>query len=838
MTDPHALPAAEVCERLGVNAERGLPGHEVGRRLAEHGRNELPERPPPSWLELLLRQLRDALVLLLLGAAVVAIAVGDGLNAILIVTIVAVNTVLGAVQEGRAESAVAAVQRLLPERAHALRDGAVRELEAAELVPGDVVVLKAGDHVPADGRIVEARDAEIDESLLTGESMPVGKSAEPPVPLDAPLAERSTMAYTGATVARGQARVAVTATGAATEAGKTAALGIGESPPTPLQQRLDRLAASLLRAIIAICLLLAALSWAYGDSPADALLIGVSLAVAAVPEGLAVVVTVTAALGVRRLARRRGIVRRLRAVETLGSVSVICSDKTGTLTTNRMVVDRAHALPGAGEQHPELALLSAAVLASDPSEDPEDRAIAAFAGDHGLDLDELSGSLHVVGGRPFDSERKRMSVVVEHPDGRRISYVKGAPEAILPHVVSEEARRELETVAQGWAAEGVRVLVVASRKLDGDAEDGEESLDAIGAIGMWDPPRETAAPSVEAARAAGIRTVMVTGDHPRTAAAIASLIGIGRHRGPRVVSGPELDRMDDAELRRRIVDVDVFARVVPAHKLRVVKCLVDAGEVVAVTGDGVNDVPALRASHVGVAMGQGGTHAAIDAADVVLADNDFGTIVIAVEEGRTIYRNILRFLQFLLAGNAGEVMAFALAVPAGLGAPLTVAQILLVNLLFDGPPAVALGMDPADRSVMRQRPRPLSEGVLEPIRRSLAIGGIATGIAVFASFLVGHSIDDDLGVTMAFATLAFSRLLYVFTIRGEGWPWRGGRNPALIAAAATSGLIASAVLVVRPLHDAFGVVPMAPWQLAVALSLALLPAVVTETAKALRRRAR
>jgi Ca2+-transporting ATPase len=407
---------------------------------------------------------------------------------------------------------------------------------------------------------------------------------------------------------------------------------------------------------------------------------------------------------------------------------------------------------------------------------------------------------------------------------------------ILPLVASDAAREELATVAQAWSAEGVRVLLVGVREIEDEGDDWEDRLVARGAVGMWDPPRASAAPSVHAARSAGIRAVMVTGDHPRTASAVATLCGIGGEDGPRVLSGPELDDLDDEQLRERVRDVDVFARVVPAHKLRVVQTLVDSGEVVAVTGDGVNDVPALRASHVGVAMGQGGTDAAIDAADVVLADNDFATIVTAVEEGRTIYRNILRFLQFLLAGNAGEVLAFALAVPAGLGAPLTVPQILLVNLLFDGPPAVALGVDPADPSVMDERPRPLSEGVLEPIRRNLLIGGLATGLAVFASFLIGREQDAELATTMAFATLAFSRLLYVFSVRGRDWLWRGGRNPALVVAAAASGVIASCVLLLRPLHDVFDVVPMAPSEILVALVLALIPAGAMELAKALRRR--
>jgi P-type Ca2+ transporter type 2C len=572
VTTAHARSAGEVAAELDTDPGRGLAGDEAAARLGRYGRNELPERPPPTWLELIVRQLRDALVLLLLGAAAISIAVGDPLDSALIVAIVVLNTILGAVQEGRAESAAAAVRALLPARAHAVRDGAVRELDAAELVPGDVVVLKAGDHVPADGRVVEAHDADVDESLLTGESMPVSKRADPAVDEATPLAERATMAYSGTTVARGQARLVVTATGTETEAGRTAELGTGAAPATPLQQRLDRLAASLLRAIIAVCLVLTLLSWAHGEELTDALLTGVSLAVAAVPEGLAVVVTLTSALGVRRLARRRGIVRRLRAAETLGSVSVICTDKTGTLTTNRMAVDRVQAVTDDQSEDPETMLLVAGVLASDPSADPEDQAIATYASERGVPVDELHANAHVVGGHPFDSERKRMSVVIEDDEGRRTSYVKGAPEVILPRIASDEARTELERVAREWSSQGVRVLVVGARELEDESADEEDRLAARGAIGMWDPPRESAPPSVEAARRAGIRPVMVTGDHPRTAAAVAKLCGIGADGGPRVVSGPELTGTADMRevlTRAEAGDADaVLARDVYLHRLR------------------------------------------------------------------------------------------------------------------------------------------------------------------------------------------------------------------------------------------------------------------------------
>ncbi|HSJ17209.1 MAG TPA: cation-transporting P-type ATPase [Solirubrobacterales bacterium] len=832
----HALAGGAAARAFGTDPARGLRASEVAARQRRFGPNALPEPQPPSAVALVARQFRDAIVLLLVGAASVSLALGELLDGAVIASIVVVNALLGAVQEGRAETAARAVRTLLSPTAIVVRDGAAAEVDATELVPGDVVVLSAGDRVPADGRLLEAARLEINESAMTGESVPAAKRAEPPAPRDASPADRVTMALSGTTVTRGSARLLVGATGTRTELARIAEAASGPRPVTPLQERLDGLARTLLRAAIVICLALAALSYVHGESLGTSLLIGVSLAVAAVPEGLAAVVTITLALGMRSLAQRGAIVRRLRAVETLGSATVICTDKTGTLTTNRMTVARL--LPAdRSSADGEHGLLAAALIASGDFHDPGEAAIAEAAEHRGLRREDLLTEIRVVGGEPFDSERKRMSVVVENGGDRAIAYVKGAPEALLARLSDQRQAARLGAEASRWAEDAIRVLMVA-RTLDLDeGADPEAELEPLGLIGLVDPVREGAGSSVETAREAGIRTIMITGDHPETAVAVARACGIGPDSGPpSVVTGPELDALSDSQLRERIPGIDVFARVVPEHKSRIVAALQSRSEVVGMTGDGVNDAPALSSADIGVAMGRGGSDAAIEAAEIVLTDNSFSTLIAAVEGGRRIYANILRFINFLLAANAGEVLLFALAVLPGLGAPLTIAQILLVNLLTDGLPAVALGVDPADKGAMRKPPRPRSHSLLGPLRSRLVVGGLATGTAAFAAFLIGNGDSHETGQTMAFATVLFAQLGFVYAVRGEGLFLRAGRNRALDLAVAISALVGGLALALPPVADAFGVVELGAAQLAAALALAALPFIATELVKWVRRR--
>jgi Ca2+-transporting ATPase len=832
---PHARAAPEVCAALGVDARAGLSETEAARRVGEQGPNRLRTEPAPSRLALVARQFANSMVLLLIAAAAISISIGELLDAGVIFAIVVANAIFGAVQEGRADQAAAAVRALLAPTAHVLRDGHLRERPAEVVVSGDVVALGAGDRIPADGRLVDSALLQVDESALTGESLARGKRAAPSDPADAPLAERHTTVLAGTTVTRGTGRFVVTATGARTEMGRIAGAAGKRRARTPLQARLDRLTRALIPMAAGIVATLALLSYLQGDTLAHSVLVGVSLAVAALPEGLPAVVTITLALSMRQMAERGAIVRRLAAVETLGSTTVICSDKTGTLTENRLDVQRLWAAPGCEEAD----LLEAAVLASSEGEqaDPLEQAIIAAAGDHGITRETALAGGSVVGGRPFDSERKRMSVVIAAADRRRSARVKGAPEVLIPLLRTPDAAGEIGRVVTGWAERGLRVLLVARRpELEG-GEDPERGLEALGLLGLADTPRATARDSVVEARAAGVRTIMITGDHPRTAASVAAATGVAAGEGPpEVVTGPQLDALSPDGLRDAVRRVSVFARVVPEHKVRIIEALKRDGEIAAMTGDGVNDVPALKAAHIGVAMGRRGTDAASEAADMVLTDDDYSTIVRAIRQGRAIHDNIVRFVHFLFAGNAGEVLAFALAVVLGFGAPLTVLQILLVNLLLDGLPAAALGVDPPAHGVMGRPPRPPAEGLLDRVRVRLLVGGAAIGAAIFASFEIGAQSSHVAGQTMAFTTLVLGRLLFVFTVRGDGPFWQAGRNLRLYGAVALSAAVALAVLVVPAIGERFGTTGLSTGQWLGALALAAVPFVVPELWKAGARR--
>jgi P-type Ca2+ transporter type 2C len=820
-----AVPASAVCDQLGVDATAGLGEADAARRLGLDGPNRLRREPRLSRLALVARQFGNSMVLLLVGAAAISVAIGEMLDAGVILAIVVANAAFGAIQEGRADKAAAAVRALLAPTARVLRDGHVRERPADDVVVGDVIALSAGDRVAADGRLVEATLLQVDESTLTGESLPRSKRAEPPDPADAPAAERRTTVLAGTTVVRGVGRFVVTATGVATEMGQIAGAAARDRSRTPLQVRLDRLAKLLIPIAAGICATLALLAYLQGDTLAHSVLVGVSLAVAALPEGLPAVVTITLALSMRQMAEHGAIVRRLAAVETLGSTTVICSDKTGTLTENRRAVQRLAPAPGVAEDE----LLETAVLASRPSEDadPLELAIAAAAEERGVDCDR--GGWRVVTTLPFDSERKRMSVVLTDGAGRRTACVKGAPDVLAGLLADPSAAAELEHAATEWAEQGLRVLLVARRQDVGAGEDPELELEPVGLIGLADTPRLSARASVAEARNAGVRTIMITGDHPRTAASVAAATGVAPGDGPvEVVTGPQLEALSPEALQEATRRVDVFARVIPEHKVRIVEALKRDGEIAAMTGDGVNDVPALKAAHIGVAMGRRGTDAASEAADMVLTDDDYSTIVRAIRQGRAIHDNIVAFAHFLFAGNAGEVLAFALAVVLGLGAPLTVLQILLVNLLLDGLPAAALGVDPPEHTVMARPPRAPGEGLLERVRGRLAIGGAAIGVAIFASFLIGDQTSHVVGQTMAFTTLVLGRLLFVFTVRGQGPFWRAGINLRLFAAVALSAAIALAVLVVSVVGERFGTVDLTAGQWAAALALAVLPLIVPE----------
>ena len=896
LAEAYRQSADEVLRALGSDAEAGLSAAEARARLERCGPNALAAEPPaPAWRKFL-AQFKDKLVLLLLAAT--AISAGLWLvqrdsalpyEALAIFAIVLLNAVMGYVQQARAEHAVAALRRMTAAHARVIRDGRRQEIAAAELVPGDLILVEEGDTVPADARLLRATALHTIEAALTGESMPCVKDPAA-IGREAALGDRHGMLFSGTTVASGHGLAVVTATGMATEMGRIAGLlRTARDEATPLQKELDRVGQLLGLSVIVIAVVMIATILLMGDVRGfaalfDVLLFGVALAVAAVPEGLPAVVTVVLSLGVQRMARRNAIVRRLATVETLGSANVIASDKTGTLTRNEMTVRRVVTARGRAEltgtgyapqgevraddgdapqgplREELLRALAAAERASNAAllrqdgrwtvqGDPTEGALIVAARKAGLSAEALDARYTRIGEVPFSSERKMMSTVHRDAEDReRLTvFAKGAPDVLLercthelvagePVPLSAARRAEILAANDALAGEALRTLAVAFRTLPADAAAGEfderieQELVLLGLLGMLDPPREEARAAVAEARQAGIRPLMITGDHPTTAAVIAAELGIVE-RGASAVTGAELERMDDARLRRTVREVSVFARVDPEHKLRLVDALQAEGLTVAMTGDGVNDAPALKRADIGVAMGISGTDVSKEAADMVLADDNFATIVAAVKEGRAIYANIRKFLRYLLSSNMGEVLTMFFGVllagmlglapeSGGVVLPLLATQILWINLVTDGAPALALGLEPADDEVMHQPPRPRDQGVIDLRMWVQVLGGgavmAAATLAVLDASLPGGLIEGSgelaYARTMAFTTLVLCQLFNVFNARSDAVSAFHGlfRNPLLWGAVLLALLAHAAVLYVPVLQRAFSTVGLAP----------------------------
>ena len=845
----------DVAARLGTDVRRGLSDAEARARLERYGRNELTAEPPvPSWRRFL-AQFQDVLVILLLVAAVISVGLWAyerdtslPYEAIAILAVVLLNATMGYIQESRAEAAVAALRALSADEAAVLRDGVRRMVPAAELVPGDLVLIEEGDTIPADARLVTSTALQTAEAALTGESLPVSKDVEP-VPADAGIGDRYDMVFSGTAATYGRGIAIVTAIGMQTEMGRIAGLlRETKKESTPLQKELDRTGKLLgvvviVIAVVMITTIIVVENVRSFTGIVDVLILGVALAVAAVPEGLPAVVTGVLSLGVQRMARRNAIVRHLAAVETLGSASVIASDKTGTLTKNEMTVRVSVTASGrvtfggsgyapAGEVARDdgapvdgaLRLeLERALAAADRANnatvqeheglwsvqgDPTEGALLVAARKAGVRADDLDTRLPRVGEIPFSSERKLMSTVHRdiEQDDRLIVFVKGAPDVLLarctaellgehPRLLTPERRAEIVRANEALADEALRTLGVAIRILPGDGttrNDGsvdadiEQDLVFAGLIGMIDPPRVEAKEAVARARSAGIRPIMITGDHPRTAAVIARELGIVTDEA-RAVTGAELARMTDEEVARTVAEVSVYARVDPEHKLRIVNALQQNGAIVAMTGDGVNDAPALKTADIGIAMGITGTDVSKEAADIVLADDNFASIVAAVEEGRAIFANIRKFLRFLLSSNIGEVMTMFFGVllaeriglhaqdNGGLVLPLLATQILWINLVTDGAPALALGLDPADEDLMEQPPRPHGERVITARMWAgiMFVGVVMAAGTLFAldaalpgGFVEGAG-DLRYAQSMAFTTLMLFQMINTFNARSD-----------------------------------------------------------------------
>ena len=864
----HTLNARELAQHLDVNPDAGLTQDEAAHRLALHGENAIRERPPrPQWL-MFLDQFNDFMILVLLVAAIVSGIVGEAKDTLAIIVIVLLNALIGFVQEIRAERALAALKKMSASSALVLRDSERITLAATELVPGDVVLLEAGNVIPADLRLTESAQFKVDESLLTGEALTIEKHIKPLEHADLPLGDRVNMAFKGTTATYGRATGIVAATGMATELGKIATLlDAGDTLRTPLQRRLATFGRHLGLAVLAICAIVFVVGLMRGEQLVLMFLTSISLAVAAIPEALPAVVSVSLAMGARKMVRQNALIRRLPAVETLGSVTFICSDKTGTLTQNRMQVVELYAdgesrikwkpVPSQSAWH---SLFSALALSNDAhgnqngdvTGDPTEIALYQVALDAGYDKTALATGAARVLELPFDSDRKRMTTF-HRDEGDAIAYTKGAPESVLPRCRATLGdngeqpidRNALLATAERMAADGLRVLAIAQRAWTAlpasadDVDDIESELVFVGLAGLIDPPRSEAREAVALCQTAGIVPVMITGDHALTASVIARQLGIAED-GDGVLTGAQLAAMSDDELQQRIADIRVYARVDPAQKIRIVEALQARGEFVAMTGDGVNDAPALKRADIGIAMGKGGTDVAREASSLVLLDDNFATIVGAVREGRRIFDNIRKFIKYTMTSNSAEIWTIFLAPFLGLPIPLLPIHILWINLLTDGLPGLALAAEPSEKGVMQRPPRAPKESIFAHgmwqhiIWCGLAIGGVSLFAQAWA-IRTGSAHWQ----TMVFTVLTLAQMWHVLAIRSEReslFAQGLASNLPLLGAVLLTFALQMATIYVPWMNPIFNTEPLSASELAFCLLLSPVVFVLVEIEKWLRRK--
>jgi P-type Ca2+ transporter type 2C len=892
--DWHAISVSTAARELATDPASGLTRAEAERRLAVHGPNEIVQHAVISPLAIFARQFSSVVIWVLILAAVTSAILGDVVDATAIVAIVLLNSAIGFLQEYRSETAVAQLRKMTAPRARVLRDGKAMTVPASALVPGDLLLVDAGDLIAADARVVEAAALETNEAALTGESAPVEKSAAECASLT-PLVERSSMLFLGTAVTRGTGRAIVVATGMRTEFGRIAQLlESASSEATPLQRRLDRVAHRLLWLCLGIVAIVSVLGLLRSTPAFEIFLGAVSLAVAAIPEGLPAIVTVALALGVGRMARRNALVRRLHSVETLGCAQVICTDKTGTLTMGEMTARRIVTAEGifnvTGEGYstdgaifgadeagsggdPILReLLMAAVACNDAHltrsddgkftiiGDPTEGALLVLAAKGGISVEEIEAEMPRLAAIPFASERKLMTVIRKTSRGP-LAFVKGAPEAVLERctrvclrdgnrLMKATDRARLQEASSLLAGEALRVIACAQRSIAepmdaremSKAATIERDLDFLGLIGMLDPPRAEAREAVDKCRRAGILTVMITGDHPDTAAAIARDLGILRP-GQRTLNGPELERIGDDELRRVVADISVYSRVTAEHKLRIVRAWKAQGATVAMTGDGVNDAPALKEAAIGIAMGVTGTEVTKQAADIVITDDNFASIVAAVEEGRGIYDNIVKTLLYLMGGNFGELAVMLMAAIAGWPLPLLPTQLLWINLVTDGLPALALVTDPIDQDVLLQPPRSPDSDIIDVgFMGWAALTGCLTAAVTLAAFGWTMHVGAGLprGRNVAFLVLVIAELMRSFGARSATKTlWEIGilSNLRLFAVVLASLALQLVISATPLLESIFDTEPVTGSQFGAGILLGLVPLVILQSIKGLRRRA-
>ncbi len=889
----HALTLNQVLQNLETDPHQGLTLAAAQERLARFGLNQLSEGKKVTVLEMFIEQFKDFIVLTLIAAAIISGFLGEWVDATAIIGIVILNAILGVVQEYRAEKALAALKKLAAPTAQVIRDGVPQTIPSAELVPGDLIVLRSGDLVPADARLVDAHMLQVEEAMLTGESAAAEKSAADIVAPEAALADRVNMVFAGTVVARGRGHAIVTSTGMKTQLGKIAGMVASiEKEETPLQKRLDQVGKQLVYAALAVVAIVFVLGVIRGDDPVEMFLVAVSLAVAAVPEGLAAVVTISLALGMRRMVQRNALIRKLPAVETLGAATFICSDKTGTLTENAMTVreyvfaDRTVTVTGEGfssagkfyqdgqpiDPAKDRALRLALTIGArcntseiqpirDGSDyrvigDPTEGALLIAAEKAGV-LESIEREYDFVAELPFDSTRKRMTVICRATAGeyrgKQIAFVKGALGSVMDLCkyvdrngtiaeIDDATRQRIRTINSELANQTRRLLALAYRPYDEtmapSIETVERDLIFVALVGMIDPPRAEARQAVAEAQSAGIQVAMITGDHAATALAVAREVGIVASDRNGVLTGTELERMSDEELRARALSTRVYARVSPEHKLRIVQALKANNQIVAMTGDGVNDAPALKEASIGVAMGITGTDVAKEAADMVLLDDNFASIVAAIREGRAIFDNIRKFIHFVLSHNIGEVLAMFVATLIGWPLPLLPIQILWINLVTDSLPALALGVEKAEPGIMERPPRSVDERILpNSLLRLMFFQGSIVGISTLAAFAIEYFMGTgDLARAQAeaFAASILAQNVQAFNVRSNRlsiFQLGPFSNPYLVGAFTLVVVTLLGLIYLPPLQEIFKTMPLGLNDWLVIGALALLPLIVMEIYK-------
>lgn len=863
--NPYCQNNDELLKELSVDPKKGLDSQEVSIRLDRYGQNKLKEKKKKTTLQRFFDQFKDAMILILIAAAIVSFVVvcveqnwGELFEPALILLIVILNAIMGVYQEGKAEKALDALKNMSAPHARVIRDGKESIIDASQLVPGDIIKLEAGDFVPADAKLIHSAGLKSEESALTGESVPSEKDYLAEVKEGAPLGDRQNMVYSGCSITYGTATAVVTATGMDTEMGKIAGLlDNEEDTQTPLQQKLAQLGKYLGIMALAACAVIFVVGLVSGTPVLEIFMTAVSLAVSAIPEGLPAIVTIVLSIGVQRMVRKNALIRKLPAVETLGSASVICSDKTGTLTQNRMTLTKAYA---DGDSDTELISSSnsekirkllmygtlccdGSVVFEDDEEkhlgDPTETAIIVAAHKNGMEQGDLGEKYPRLAEIPFDSDRKLMTTV-NRIDGKIVVIVKGAFDVMAKRCISGDLDAAKQ-MTESMSRDALRVLAIAYKEIDAlpeqiTSEELENGLHFMGLVGMIDPPRPEARQAVALCRRAGIKPVMITGDHVVTASAIAKELGILLDTD-KAITGAELDAMSDEELDKQVENIAVYARVSPENKIRIVKAWQRKGQVVSMTGDGVNDAPALKAADIGCAMGITGTDVAKGAADMTLTDDNFATIVDAVKEGRGIYANIKKVVGFLLGTNIGEVLTVFFAMVLWQKTPLLSMQLLWINLVTDSLPAISLGMEAVEDDVMDHKPKQKNEGIFaKGLGVKVVLQGVMFAIITLVGFVIGEKVTGTIegGQTMAFTVLSLTQVLQAYNMRSDHSIFKIGvfTNHKLNWSSLISVLLVALVLF-TPVRIAFGLVLLEPWLYLVALGLIVAPTIVMELSKAL-----